>query len=67
MEPFPTFMRIYQHEEAMKAYLTNLPMSTWLLLAVPVVVIASPVVGNVVTAVVRAVVPEVVRTVLSMI
>ncbi len=51
----------------MKAYFTNLPMRIWLLLVVPAVVIAYPVVRIVVPAVVHAVVPEVVRTVLSVI
>jgi len=51
----------------MKAYFNNLPMRTWLLLVVPLVVIAYPVVRCVVPAVVHAVVPEAVRTVLSMI
>jgi hypothetical protein len=51
----------------MKAYLTNLPMKIWLVLVVPGVVIAYPVVRIVVPAVVHAVVPEAVRTVLSVI
>jgi len=51
----------------MKAYFTNLPTRTWLLLVVPVVVIAYPVVRVVLPAVVHAVVPEVVRTVLNVI
>jgi hypothetical protein len=51
----------------MKAYLTNLPMKIWLVLVVPTVVIAYPVIRIVVPAVVHAVVPEAVRTVLSVI
>ena len=51
----------------MKAYLTNLPMKIWLVLVVPAVVVAYPVVRIVVPAVVHAVVPEAVRTVLSVI
>ncbi len=51
----------------MKAYFTNLPMRTWLLLVVPTVVLAYPVARIVIPAVVHAVVPEAVRTVLSMI
>ena len=51
----------------MKAYFTNLPTRKWVLLIVPAVVIAYPVVKIVVPAVLHAVVPEVVRTVLSMI
>ncbi len=49
----------------MKAYFTNLPTRTWLMLVVPAVLLAYPVCRIVVPAVVRAVVPEVVRTVLS--
>ena len=51
----------------MKAYFNNLPMRTWLLLVASVVVIAYPVVRCVVPAMVHAVLPEAVRTVLSMI
>jgi len=54
-------------EDVMKAYFANLPTKIWVLLAVPAVLIAYPVVCVVVPAVVRAVVPEVVRTVLSVI
>lgn len=51
----------------MKAYFQNLPTKTWLLLALPAVVVAYPVVRIVVPAVVHAVVPEVVRNVLQVI
>jgi hypothetical protein len=51
----------------MKAYFTNLPTKIWLMLAVPAIVIAYPVVRIVVPAVIHAVVPEAVRTVLSVI
>ncbi len=51
----------------MKAYFNNLPMRTWLMLVAPVVLMAYPLVRCVVPAVVHAVVPEAVRTVLSMI
>lgn len=51
----------------MKAYLNNLPTKTWLLLVVPAVVLAYPFVRIVVPVVLRAVVPEVVRSVLSVI
>jgi len=51
----------------MKRYLTNLPTKIWLLVVVPALVIAYPVVMIVVPAVIRAVVPEAVRTVLSVI
>ena len=51
----------------MKAYFTNLSTRSWLLLVVPAVVLAYPVVQMVVPAVLRAVVPEVVRSVLRVI
>jgi hypothetical protein len=51
----------------MKAYFTNLPTKTWLLLVVPALLVAYPVARVVVPEVVNAVVPEVVRTVLSVI
>jgi len=54
-------------EDVMKAYFTNLPTRTWLLIVVPAVVIAYPVARMVVPAVIHAVVPEVVRSVLSVI
>ncbi len=52
----------------MKTYFRTLPMKrTWFLLVVPVVILAYPVVRIVVPAVVHAVVPDVVRSVLSLI
>lgn len=51
----------------MKAYFNNLPTRTWLLFVVPAVVIAYPVVTIVLPCVIREVVPQAVRTVLSMI
>lgn len=51
----------------MKAYLTNLPTKVWFLLVVPAVALAYPIARVVVPAVLHAVVPEVVRTVLSVI
>ena len=51
----------------MKAYFTNLPPRVWFLIVVPALVIAYPIARIVVPAVVHAVVPEVVRSVLSMI
>jgi hypothetical protein len=51
----------------MRAYLTNLPMRIWLLLVASAIVIAYAVVSIVFPAVVRAVVPEAVRTVMSVI
>ena len=50
----------------MKVYLNNLPTKTWLLLVVSAVLLAYPVAQVVVPAVVHAAVPEVVRTVLSL-
>ena len=54
-------------EDVMKAYFANLPTKTWLLLVVPAVALAYPIATMVLPAVVRAVVPEVVRSVLSVI
>lgn len=51
----------------MKAYFTNLPMKTWLLLIVPTLIVAYPIARVVIPAVIHAVVPEVVRNVLSVI
>jgi hypothetical protein len=51
----------------MKAYFSNLPMKIWLLLIVPTLAIAYPIACVVVPAVIHAVVPEVVRNVLSVI
>jgi hypothetical protein len=51
---------------AMRAYLANLTPKTFMLLAVPIVAIAYPVATMVVPAVVRAVIPDVVRSVLSL-
>ena len=50
----------------MKAYFANLPTKTWALIVVPAVAIAYPIGKIVVPAVVHAVVPEVVRTVFSL-
>jgi len=51
----------------MKAYSTTVPMKAWILLGLPVIAIAYPVVRIVIPAVLRAVVPEVVRNVLNVI
>jgi hypothetical protein len=51
----------------MKAYFTNLPTRIWLMIVVPAVLVAYPVGRVVVPAVVHAVVPEVVRSVLHVI
>lgn len=51
----------------MKAYFANLPTRTWLLLAVPAILLGYPIATIVVPDVLRAVVPEVVRSVLNVI
>ena len=57
----------FRLEDAMMTYFNNLPTKTWLLLVIPAVVLAYPVVRIVVPAVLHAVVPDVVRSVLSVI
>ncbi len=64
---FPGFLPYPVTEDVMKAYFANLPTKTWVLLVVPAVALAYPVVTIVVPAVLRAVVPEVVRSVISLI
>ena len=54
-------------EEVMKAYFTNLSAGVWVLVALPAVAIAYPIIMVVGPIVVHAVVPEVVRTVLHLI
>jgi hypothetical protein len=54
-------------EEAMRDYLTNLTPKVRIFLAVPIVVIAYPVITILLPAIVRAVIPDVVRSVLSLI
>ena len=66
-ELFPKRLRTEWKEEVMKAYFTNLPAKYWMLLVVPALVIAYPIARIVVPAVLHAVVPEVVRSVLSVI
>ena len=51
----------------MKAYFKNLPTRTWLIVVIPAVVLAYPVVRIVLPAVLHAVVPDVVRSVLNVI
>jgi hypothetical protein len=51
----------------MRAYLANLKPKVRMLLAIPLVVIAYPVVMILLPAIVRALVPDVVRSVLSLI
>jgi hypothetical protein len=59
-------LRMVQIEDVMKAYFANLPTRTWALMVVPAVALAYPIGRIVVPAVVHAVVPEVVRTVFSL-
>jgi len=51
----------------MKAYISNLPTGTWFLLVMLGVIVAYPIFEILVPAVIHAVVPEVVRSVLSVI
>jgi hypothetical protein len=51
----------------MRAYFNNLTMKSWLLLVVPTLAIAYPIARVVVPTIIRAVVPEAVRNVLSVI
>jgi hypothetical protein len=57
----------FPSENAMKAYFNNMPTKTWLLLVIPAVLLAYPVARIIVPAVLHAVVPDVVRSVLSVI
>jgi hypothetical protein len=66
-ELFPEWARISSCGDVMKIHFTKLPAKIWALLALPVVAIAYPVATVVVPAVLHAVVPEVVRSVLSLI
>jgi hypothetical protein len=65
-ELFRPSFRISNQEDVMRAYFANLTPKGFMLLAVPVLAMAYPVVTIVVPAVIRAVVPEVVRSVLSL-
>lgn len=51
----------------MKAHIANMSSNAWALAAVTVVLVAYPIVCIVVPAVVHAVVPDVVRTVMNLI
>ena len=50
----------------MRAYFTNVPSRTWMLLLVPALAIAYPIGRCLVVAIVHEVVPQVVRNVFSM-
>lgn len=64
---FPSSLPYPVAEDVMKAYLSNLSTKTWMLLVLPAVALAYPIATIVVPAVIRAVVPQVVRSVLSVI
>jgi hypothetical protein len=51
----------------MKSFMTNLTIRNWHLLVIPALVLAYPLIRILIPAVVHAVVPEVVRSVLSVI
>lgn len=55
------------NEDAMKAYLASRSSNAWALAGIAVVLIAYPIARVVVPAVIHAVVPDVVRTVLNLI
>jgi hypothetical protein len=57
--------RNYKQEVIMKNSLTRLSPTVWMLVVVPAVIIAYPVASIIVPAVIHAVVPQVVRTVLT--
>lgn len=64
-EPKASTSRTYYSEDAMKAYFNSLPMKTWLVLVVLTLSIAYPIACLVIPAVIHAIVPEVVRNVLT--
>lgn len=54
-------------EDGMRTHFANLTTRAWLLIVVPTVLIAYPVLGVIIPAVIHAVVPQVVRNVLHVI
>ena len=64
---FPNAAAYHSTEEAMRAYFTNLSTRTWMLLVISAVVAAYPMARIVVPAVIHAIVPDVVRILLSVI
>jgi len=50
----------------MKAYFANLPAKAWVLVALSAVLITYPVITVILPAILRAIVPETVRSVLSL-
>ena len=65
-ELFQRCLRTFNCEDVMKACLANLPPKIWMLLTLSAVVIAYPVVMVVLPAIIRAVIPETVRSILSL-
>ena len=65
-ELFQSRLRTFNCEDVMKAYLANLPPRICMLLTLSAVVIAYPVVMIVLPAIIRAVVPETARSILSL-
>src|ERR1700736_5429383 len=59
-------LRTFNCGDVMKAYLANLPPRIWMLLTLSAVVIAYPLVMVVLPAIIRAVVPETVRSIWSL-
>jgi hypothetical protein len=60
-------LRTPEQEDAMKAYLSHLPPRTWALAVISAILLAYPIARIVVPAVVHAMVPDVVETVLKVI
>jgi hypothetical protein len=65
-ELLPPCFRTSIQEDAMRAYLAKLPPKAQMLLAIPLIAVAYPVVMILLPAIIRAIVPEVVRSVLSL-
>jgi hypothetical protein len=66
VELFQRGLRTFNCEDVMKAYLANLPPEICMLLTLSAVIIAYPVVMIVLPAIIRAVVPETARSILSL-
>jgi hypothetical protein len=58
---------VLEAEDVMRAYLANLTPKARVLLALPLLAIAYPVITILVPSIIRAVIPDVVRSVLSLI
>jgi hypothetical protein len=64
---FPPPLSYLEAEVAMRAYLARLAPKTRMLLTIPLILVAYPVVMIVLPAIIHALVPDVVRSVLSLI